>query len=174
VSNFEKKLEVLINIYGNKLTWGFFYFIDPSIIKNKSYYQLELKKLQEFWGVPLSLSYGQELFEQLGYADIWQNIIKNLQQWRDDIPCLPNLNFDSAPKDSAQEIKNLPLRIFRKLFDDERITSQILPVLFPTGATLRILLTLLKTTDTTTANHICKNIKLYLQSRGQLSSAVST
>jgi len=169
VSNFEKKLEVLLNIYGNQLTWGFFYFIDPSIVKNKSFYQLELKQLQESWGVPLSVSYGQELFEQLGYADIWLNIIENLQQWRDDIPGLPSINFDSAPKESAEEIKNLPLRIFRKLFDDERITNQILPVLFPTGETLRILLAQLENDDKIISNNICKNIRLYLDLRSQLS-----
>jgi len=166
VSNFEKKLEGLLSIYGNKLTWGFFYFIDPGTIKNKRFYQLELKQLQKSWGVPLSVSYGQELFEQLGYADIWPNIIENLQQWRHDMHGLPNINFDSAPKESAEEIKNLLLRIFRKLFYDERITSQILPVLFPTGATLRILLAQLETDDTIISNNICKNIRLYLNSRG--------
>jgi len=168
VSKFEKKLEALLTIYGDKLTWGFFYFIDPSIIKNKKFYQLELNKLQDSWGVPLSVSYGQELFEPLGYTDIWPNIIKNLEQWREDIPDLPNINFDSTAEESAEEIKNLPLRIFRKLFDDERITSQILPVLFPSGATLRLLLPQLEKSDTVIGKHICKNINSYLKLRQQL------
>jgi len=169
VSNFEKKLECLLSIYPDKSICGFFYFIDPSIIKNKVFYQSELNKLQEAWGLRLSVSYGQELFEQLGYSDIWPNIISNLEQWREDIPSLPNINFDSNPEETFQEIKDLPLGLFRKLFDDKRITSQILPVLFPTGTTLQLLLAQLKTSDSIISNHICKNISLYLESRNQLS-----
>ena len=59
ISNFEKKIEALVDIYGDKVTWGFFYFIDPSLVKNRNFYQPELQKLQESWGVHLSLSYGR-------------------------------------------------------------------------------------------------------------------
>ena len=60
ISNFEKKLEALVDIYGDKVTWGFFYFIEPSLVKNRNFYQPELQKLQESWGVYLSVSYIQE------------------------------------------------------------------------------------------------------------------
>ncbi|MGD8373510.1 MAG: hypothetical protein PVI21_01470 [Candidatus Woesebacteria bacterium] len=53
----------------------------------------------------------------------------NLQKWRHDIPDLPNVNFGTNPEESTEEMRDLPLRIFRKLFDDERIVSQVLPVL---------------------------------------------
>lgn len=130
ISNFEKKLEALVDIYGDKVMWGFFYFIDPSLVKNRNFYQPELQKLQGSWGMHLSVSYGQDMFNQLGLSHIWPDIMNNLQKWRQDIPDLPNVNFDSNPEEFAEEIKDLPLRIFRKLFDDEGIVSQILPVLF--------------------------------------------
>ena len=99
ISNFEKKLEALVDIYGDKVTWGFFYFIDPSLIKNRNFYQPELAKLQESWGVRLSVSYGQDMFDQLGYPNIWLDIMANLQKWRHDIPDLPNVNFDTNPEE---------------------------------------------------------------------------
>ena len=162
VSNFEKKLEALVDIYGDKVTWGFFYFIDPSLVKNRNFYQPELQKLQESWGVQLSVSYGQDMFNQLGLSHVWPDIMNNLQKWRQDIPDLPNVNFDSNPEESAEEIKDLPLRIFRKLFDDERIVSQILPVLFPTGETLRLLLPHFEKQGLPIAQNISTGVKKYL------------
>lgn len=118
ISNFEKKLEALVNIYGYKVMWGFFYFIDPSLVKNRNFYQPELQKLQESWGVHLSVSYGQDIFNQL--------------------------------------------RIFRKLFDDERIVSQILPVLFPNGETLRLLLPHFERQGLPIVQNISNGVKKYL------------
>ena len=164
ISNFEKKLEALIDIYGDNVKWGFFYFIDPSLVKNRNFYQPELQKLQESWGVHLSVSYGQDMFNQLDLSHIWPDIMNNLQKWRQDIPDLPNVNFDSSPKESAEEIKDLPLRTFRKLFDDERIVSQILPVLFPTGATLAILEPYFRAQNIMVTHKIADSILLYLQS----------
>ena len=54
-----------------------FYFIDPSLIKNRNFYQPELVKLQESWGARLSVSYGQDMFDQLRYKNIKIDIIKN-------------------------------------------------------------------------------------------------
>ena len=164
ISNFEKKLEALVDIYGDKVAWGFFYFIDPSLVKNRNFYQPELQKLQDSWGVDLSVSYGQDMFEQLSYPDIWRNIMTNLKKWRHDIPDLPNVNFDTNPEESAEEIKDLPLRIFRKLFDDERIVEQILPVLFPTGETLAILEPYFRGQGTVVAGNISNKIRDYLYS----------
>ena len=80
ISNFEKKLEALVDIYGDKVKWGFFYFIDPSLVKNRNFYEPELQKLQESWGVHLSVSYGQDMFNQLGLSHIWPDIMNNLQK----------------------------------------------------------------------------------------------
>ena len=104
------------------------------------------------------------MFEQLSYPDIWRNIMTNLKKWRHDIPDLPNVNFDTNPEESAEEIKDLPLRIFRKLFDDERIVEQILPVLFQTGETLAILEPYFRGQCTVVAGNISNKIRDYLYS----------
>ena len=165
VSNFEKKLETLLDIYGDRLTQGFFYFIDPSLVKNRNYYQPELNKLQKSWGVELSVCYGKDMFDALGYPYIWLNILENLQKWRQDIPDLPNVNFDANPQESAEEIKDLPFRVYRKLFDDERIVNQILPVLFPTGETLSLLGPYFSSKSLPVTTVISKNIQRYISTR---------
>ena len=123
--------------------------------------------MQESWGVRLSVSYGQDMFDQLGYPNIWLDIMANLQKWRYDIPDLPNVNFDTNPEESAEEIKDLPLRIFRKLFDDERIVNQILPVLFPTGRTLVLLLPHLDNQHNAIERAIYSAIRQYLATRAK-------
>jgi len=140
ISNFEKKLEVITDQHPNNEIKGFFYFIDPSLVKNKNFYTNELTKLEQAYGVSLAVCYGKELFDSISLATIWNDIITNLEKWREIIPELPEINFDIEPNSSFNEIKNLSLSIYRKLFDDERITKQILPVIFPNGETLRLLL----------------------------------
>jgi Holliday junction resolvase-like predicted endonuclease len=165
VNNFEKKLETLIELYGEKVTYGFFYFIDPSLVKNRNFYIPQMAKLQESWGVELKVSYGEQMFADLGYADIWQDIMSNLRKWRSDIPDLPEVNFDLRPEESAEEIKELPYRVFRKLFDDERIVEQILPVIFPNGQTLALLEPYFRNQPLSIAASIADRIDLYLHRR---------
>ena len=169
INNFEKKLESLINIYGNNVSKGFFYFVDPSLVKNKNFYKAELTNLHVAYGVDLYVSYGKELFNQIGVLNVWDDIINNLAQWREDIPDLPEVNFDIDAKESFDEIKNLPLSVYRKLFDDQRIVEQILPVIFPTGSTLRLLATYISKQNTTIATSIVKKIKNYLRQQKNIS-----
>lgn len=64
ISNSETKLKILHKKHGPEL-FGVMYFIDPDLTKNKNHYLQELKKLEEFYGVKLSLFYGKELFDYL-------------------------------------------------------------------------------------------------------------
>ncbi|MFT4186867.1 MAG: hypothetical protein QM613_06555 [Micrococcaceae bacterium] len=162
IRNFESKLETLIDIYGDKLKYGFFYFIDPSLHKNKNYYGPKLQQMGEKWGVNLFVSYGDEMFDELGYLDIWTNIINNLKQWREEIPDIPVLNFDEDAEASAEEIAELPPKYINKLFNDERIVKQILPVLFPEKKTLIILEEDLRRKNTVKATSIADKIRNYI------------
>jgi len=130
IANFEKKLEAVSNQYAENEIKGFFYFIDPSLVKNKRFYEGELAKLEQAYEVGLSVCYGKELFESINLPNMWNDIILNLEKWRETIPDLPEINFDLNPNDSFDEIKDLPLNVYRRIFDDERITEQILPMLF--------------------------------------------
>ena len=114
ISNFEAKLEVLYKKHGSQLT-GIIYFIDPDLSKNKNYYLQELNRLKEFYGVNLYLFYGKELFNYLKHSEIWNNIISWLEQWKNNLPELPEINFDRFPQESFEEIRDLELRYWRKI-----------------------------------------------------------
>lgn len=167
IDNFERKLEVLVSVYGGNLSKGFFYFIDPSLVKNRKFYEEKLDKLQEAYGVALYVCYGEELFSLMGIPRVWDSIIENLTKWRESIPDLPEGNFDIEPQESFREIKDLPLSVYRKLFDDERIVEQILPVIFPGGNTLRLLLAHISKHKTVNADTVAQMIRDYLEKQNQ-------
>ena len=139
MSNFEAKLEILHKKHGTKL-FGIMYFVDPDLSKNKNYYIRELKRLEKFYGVKLSLFYGKELFEYLGKPEIWDNLLLWLKQWKDSLPELPEINFDATPKESFEEIKTLELRSWRKILDNDKLWAEgVMRAIFRDGSTLKLL-----------------------------------
>jgi len=140
ISNFEAKLEVLYKKHGSQLI-GVMYFIDPDLSKNKNYYLQELNRLKEFYGLNLYLFYGKELFVYLKHPEIWDNIILWLEQWKDSLPELPEINFDNVSQKSFEEIKDLELRYWRKILENENLWRQgIIKVIFRKGDTLKLAL----------------------------------
>jgi hypothetical protein len=139
ISNFEKKLELLNKKHGSGIH-GIMYFIDPDLSKNKKYYEQELERLKTFYGVELSLLYGKDLFEYLENPDFWENIINWLKNWKNSLPELPEINFDVTPQDSFNEIKDLELRNWRKILDNEKLWDEgIIKAIFREGETLKLL-----------------------------------
>ena len=131
------------------------YFIDPDLSKNKNYYLQELRRLEEFYGVKLLLLYGKELFDYLQQPDVWDNMLSWLKQWKDNLPELPEINFDIAPKESFEEIKNLELRNWRKILENETLWDEgIMRAIFREGTTLRLLLNFFKKQHTTPYNQL--------------------
>lgn len=138
ISNFETKLETLYKKHKDKLV-GIMYFIDPDLSKNKNYYLPELKRLSEFYGVKTHLLYGKELFDYLGKPDLWEQILSWLKQWKDSLPEIPEIDFDKTPKESFEEIKELPIRHWRKLLENEKLwTEGIIKAIFRNGKTLEL------------------------------------
>ncbi len=139
ISNFETKLETLYKKHKDKLV-GIMYFIDPDLSKNKNYYLPELKRLGEFYDVKTFLLYGKELFDYLGNPDLWEQILSWLKQWKDNLPEIPEIDFDETPKESFEEIKELPIRYWRKLLENEKLwTEGIIKALFRNGKTLALI-----------------------------------
>lgn len=139
LSNFESKIEVLIRKHSQNLT-GIMYFIDPDLTKNKNYYQEELNKLEKFYNVKLYLFYGKELFDYLQCSSIWDDMLLWLNQWKDSLPELPEINFDTKPHESLKEIKDLEIRYWRKILENEKLWREgILKAMFKEGTTLRLL-----------------------------------
>jgi len=140
ISNFETKLETLYKKHKDKLV-GIMYFIDPDLSKNKNYYLPELKRLSEFYGVNTHLLYGKELFDYLGKPDLWEQILSWLKQWKDSLPEIPEIDFDKTPEESFEEIKDLPIRYWRKLLENEKLWVEgIIRAIFKKGDVLKLVL----------------------------------
>jgi len=141
VKNFEAKLDILYKTHGSNLI-GIMYFIDPDLTKNQNYYLQELQKFSNFYGVTLYLCYGRELFDRLlKQPQIWDDIVSWLKQWKDSLPELPEINFDEAPEKTFNDIKDLEIRSWRKIIEDDRLWKEgIIKTLFKEGSTLEILL----------------------------------
>lgn len=117
---------------------GYFYFIDESLNKNQNYYKEELQKLSVDYGVPLSLCYGKELFENLNILQVWDEVLNHLARWREILPDLPSLNLDENLLESFKEIKDLAPSVYRKLLDNDGIFNLVL-ILFLEQKVLKML-----------------------------------
>ena len=139
ISNFETKLEYLYRKHGQNLM-GIMYFIDPDLVKNRNYYIEELNKMVDTYGVNLHLLYGKELFEFFNKLDVWNDLLSWLTQWKESLPELPEINFDRVPQDSFNEIKDLEIRFWRKILENEKLWEEgIMLAIFRNGETLRLL-----------------------------------
>jgi len=140
INNFEKKLELLHNIHGTNLV-GIMYFIDPDLSKNKNFYLEKLEDFSNFYGVELHLFYGRGLFEYFNNPQIWNNLIQWLRRWKDELPDLPEINFDEKPEESFEKIKDLEVRNWKKMLQNDKLWEEgIMYVLFRSGDTLRLVL----------------------------------
>ena len=171
IDNFEKKIEVITEKYGASNCTGFFYFIDDSFAKNKRFYEPEIGALSSDYGMGLYLSYGGELFQQIGIGEVWNEIIDYLTLWRESIPELPEINFDLDHEKSFNEIKNLRPGIYRKLFSNSDLI-ELFCVLFPEKLTLTLLAESFSQKFKSgqgkiyeTLNELCKNIMREMENR---------
>jgi len=159
IENFEKKLNVLLTQFSEKELVGFFYFIDPDLVKNRNFYTAELAEMTRDYGVETHIFYGQPFFDYLGCSDIWQEILRYLKQWREEIPELPEINFDLDAQHTFEEIKDLKPLVFRKLLEYEDIFREIVLTLFPEKTTLKLLLKYFETKDSTIYKTIATNLR---------------
>jgi len=139
ILNFEKKLDIMLLNYSEKELIGIFYFIDPDLMKNKNFYGAELEKMTRDYNVETQIFYGKDLFEYLGYSDVWEEILEYLVEWKKEIPDLPEINFDLDAQKTFEEIKDLKPLVFRKLLNNDEIFNEIILTLFPEKKTLKLL-----------------------------------
>lgn len=139
ISNFEDKINILLEKYNENEIKAYFYFIDPNFNKNKNFYQKEIKNLQKDYEIEIYLCYGKELFEKENIREGWNEIIKFLTKWKKELPDFPELNFDKNPKETFEELKELEPKFLRKILDNEEIKKEIFPIIFPTKESLKLL-----------------------------------
>ncbi|MDR0822903.1 MAG: hypothetical protein LBN20_03875 [Endomicrobium sp.] len=144
IENFEKKINALLDSYNEKKLKCFMYFIDPSLVKNRKYYNAVIEKMKSDYNIFIKLHYGQDFWEEIGHIEVWDEINSYLARWKKNIPDIPSVNFDENAGDSFNEIKFLSVAIFRKLFDNKEICSEILPIISPEKKVLKLLLNFFK------------------------------
>ena len=106
-----------------------------------NFYMEELKKMKGVYGIRLELFYGKELFEYFKRSKLWDDIIAWLKKWKDELPELPEINFDSDPEGSFEQIKGLEIRYWRKILDNDKLWEEgIMKVISRDSAILRLVL----------------------------------
>lgn len=138
-TNFEKKITALIQEYDETKLKCFMYFIDPGLTKNKKYYTTEIIKIQTDYKIYTKLCYGKELWDDIIHPEIWKELLEYLEKWKKEIPDMPSINFDDDAESTFEEIKCLDVSVFRKLFNNQIICTELLPIIFPQNKTLKLL-----------------------------------
>jgi hypothetical protein len=158
VDNFEAKLKFLYPIYQSNLI-GIMYFIDPTLNKNKNYYYKEIERLKKLYNADLHLFYGKEFFYYLGYPNFWKALISWIDQWKNGLSDIPEINFDLFPNKSFEEIKNIEPIYWKKLIGTESIWEDgIIRVLFGNGTTLNMLFSYFSQQTTSEYANIAKSL----------------
>lgn len=103
--NFKLKVEMLFSRHKNNLV-AVFYFVDPSLHKNRRFYASKIADLKEDLGLDsIYLWYGNELFVELGLAQNWEQLVTWLKRWKSEIPTLPSVNWETP--EAIGELKEL-------------------------------------------------------------------
>lgn len=164
INNFKEKIKFLIKHHNKKQLQCFFWFIDPGIQKNKNYYLQQIEGIRKKYNIHAQLVYEKELFDAVGMLQQWNELIKHLKQWRQEIPELPNINFDSDPNTSFEEIKNISPSVLIKLCSNPEL-KDVLTILFPTGETLEFLRNHFQEQQSAEHQQATQRIDRYLQSK---------
>jgi hypothetical protein len=62
-----------------------------------------------------------------------------LKNGKKEIPDMPSINFDDDAQITFEEIKDIDAPLFRKMFNNNEICREILPILFPEKKVLQLL-----------------------------------
>ncbi|MCX7909292.1 MAG: restriction endonuclease [Ignavibacteria bacterium] len=139
IENFKQKVNALFSLHGSKLC-AIMYFIDPTLKKNKNFYANELKIIENYLRISTYLFYGNELFDFINHPEIWDDLLNKFNRWKENLPDLPNINFDSSPKKSFEELKNLEPSVWKKILTNQLLWSEgVIKVIFKDGSTFKLL-----------------------------------
>ena len=141
------------------------------ILKNKNYYLGQMDRMAEFYGCEPKLYYGVEMFSESKNGirafpnEMWNEIIEYLTAWKETLPDMPEVNFDANSEEVFEELKDLSPSIYRKLFENDDIKEQILPILFTKGIVLRKLRDYFSSKEEVVYSNIAREIEEYLKER---------
>ncbi len=169
--NFEEKVLTLASKHPKGLL-AVFYFLDPTFRKNQRFYAQQAKALQEkllqerLLSVQVCLWYGEELFKYLTHTDDWRNLIGWLKCWKESLPTLPDVNWET--EEALQEIceiaRSAP-QIWRRFATCESLWNEgVVDVLFPSRQGLQEVLKVLSAQQTKEAERAAAALRERLTS----------
>ncbi len=83
-----------------------------------------------------------------------------LRQWKDNLPELPEIDFDKNPNQTFEKIKNLPIRFWIKILENENLWSEgIIKAMFRKGETLKLLLSYFKKQENKPYQELAKMLR---------------
>jgi hypothetical protein len=137
ITNFERKIEAFIS-EENCEHICIMYFIDPTLKKNKNYYKQELSNLKEKYNIEINLFYGDELFEYFGINSIWNDFEDCLKDWKEEIPKIPDIDYDNDVKGSVNVLKGIETKYWKKILERDELWEKdgVINSIFSTGETL--------------------------------------
>ncbi len=170
-SNFEAKYFEVTKKYSDSEVIPIMWFIDDTLRKNKNYYMEQMEKMAEFYGCQPKLYYGVEMFSESEKGisvfpnEMWNEIIEYLTAWKETLPDMPEVNFDADCEEVFEELKELSPALYRKLFQNNDIKEQILPILFTKGVVLKRLKEYFSSKEGIVYKNIAKEIDEYIKGR---------
>jgi len=137
--NFLKKVKYLKEKYPDKSISAGMWFVDPSLIKNRSYYQSQMDSIH-MENVELYLFYGDEFTKMLEKISVWDELAAHLIKWKQSDDNKIELNFElDWDKTKTELLENVSKNNWKKLISNKQIVNEILPILFPTSKYKEIL-----------------------------------
>lgn len=143
--NFSEKYELVEEENEGYDIVAIMWFIDDSLMKNKKYYKTEIEKetMAKSSDV-MHLVYGEEFFTttttKLEEISFWNEFVNSLIEWKKSIPDLPEVNFDKLEtiEETVDQLLDVSVAKMLKLFSNNQIREEILPIIFPSGNALNL------------------------------------
>lgn len=137
-NNFSGKINYLRHLHGSNIV-GIMYFLDPTLVKNRNFYNINISIFQDAAKIPMFLFYNGELFDYLNHAELWVELTENLALWRNSLGDSIDLDFDVNPLQSLEELRLVKLSSWEKLFSNDLLwRGGVIAAMFPQGSTLRL------------------------------------
>ena len=84
IRNFTQRLDALHRLHGDRLV-GILYFLDPNLVRQRSFFSEALAQLRREFSTELHLFYGSEFFAYLGQPSLWVDMVNSLVEWKKGI-----------------------------------------------------------------------------------------
>lgn len=141
--NFQKKYKCLQRKHPDCVIDATMWFIDNSLVKNRSFYR-ECAALENEYGINIHILYGGDLFvDNFQRTDVWEEICEYLRRNKaersDEVLTIPDFDTSAEMLRAIQKLKIQEPSLARKLVSMRPEYVQLRNELFPTGRNLRVL-----------------------------------